>query len=34
VALVAASGARPPVTLVDDTDVWSAFFRWQRNFYP
>jgi hypothetical protein len=20
--------------LVDDQDVFSAFFRWQRNFYP
>jgi hypothetical protein len=34
VALVAPSGARPAIALIDDTDVWSAFFRWQRNFYP
>jgi hypothetical protein len=33
-AVVAASGARPAIALIDDTDVWSAFFRWQRNFYP
>jgi hypothetical protein len=33
-AVVAASGARPAINLIDDTDVWSAFFRWQRNFYP
>ena len=23
-----------PVSLIDDQDVWSIFFRWQRNFYP
>ena len=33
-AVVATNGARPPVFVIDDTDVWSAFFRWQRNFYP
>lgn len=33
-ALVAATGSRPAVTLIDDQDVWSAMFRWQRNFYP
>jgi Porin subfamily len=33
-ALVAANGARPQVTTIDDQDVWSAMFRWQRNFYP
>ena len=25
---------RPFVTLFDDQEVWSAMFRWQRNFYP
>lgn len=25
---------RPPVTQIDDQNVWSAIFRWQRNFYP
>jgi hypothetical protein len=25
---------RPALPLFDDQDVWSAFFRWQRNFYP
>jgi Porin subfamily len=25
---------RPTVFLMDDQSVWSAFFRWQRNFYP
>jgi hypothetical protein len=33
-AVVAATGARPPIFAIDDQDVWSAFFRWQRNFYP
>jgi Porin subfamily len=33
-AVVPASGARPPVLVLDDQDVWSAMFRWQRNFYP
>jgi hypothetical protein len=33
-ANVAANGSRPGVTLIDDQDVWSAMFRWQRNFYP
>ena len=31
---VPASGSRPPVFVIDDQDVWSAMFRWQRNFYP
>jgi Porin subfamily len=30
----AANGSRPAVTLLDDEGVWSAMFRWQRNFYP
>jgi hypothetical protein len=25
---------RPTVFLLDDQNVWSAIFRWQRNFYP
>jgi len=25
---------RPGVTAIDDQGVWSAMFRWQRNFYP
>jgi hypothetical protein len=25
---------RPAVNLMDDQNVWSALFRWQRNFYP
>jgi Porin subfamily len=33
-AIVPATGARPPVLVIDDQDVWSAMFRWQRNFYP
>jgi hypothetical protein len=35
--VVAATGARPAIAglnVIDDQDVWSAFFRWQRNFYP
>jgi hypothetical protein len=32
--VVAANGSRPPVALLSDQDVWSAMFRWQRNFYP
>ena len=28
------NGARPPVTSIDDQNIWSAMFRWQRNFYP
>ena len=32
--LYTANAPRPAVTLVDDQNVWSAFFRWQRNFYP
>jgi hypothetical protein len=34
VGLTAANGAQPAHTLVDDQNVWSAMFRWQRNFYP
>jgi hypothetical protein len=35
-AALAATGARPAVALasIDDQDVWSFFFRWQRNFFP
>jgi hypothetical protein len=33
-ANVAANLPRPAVTLIDDQGVWSAFMRWQRNFYP
>jgi hypothetical protein len=33
-ALYTANAPRPAVTLIDDQNVWSAFFRWQRNFYP
>jgi hypothetical protein len=33
-AVQAQNGGRPAVTLVDDQNVWSALFRWQRNFYP
>jgi hypothetical protein len=33
-ALVAATGSRPAVLNIDDQNVWSAMFRWQRNFYP
>jgi hypothetical protein len=33
-AIVPASGSRPPVLVLDDQGVWSAMFRWQRNFYP
>ena len=33
---VAANGSRPAVVngVIDDQNVWSAMFRWQRNFYP
>jgi hypothetical protein len=34
VAIVPASGSRPPVFVIDDQGVWSAMVRWQRNFYP
>jgi porin-like protein len=34
VAIVPASGSRPPVNVIDDQGVWSAMVRWQRNFYP
>ena len=33
-AIVPASGSRPPVLALDDQGIWSAMFRWQRNFYP
>jgi hypothetical protein len=33
-ALYAANATRPAVPVIDDQNVWSAFFRWQRNFYP
>ena len=29
-----ANGSRPAVTSIDDQNIWSAMFRWQRNFYP
>jgi porin-like protein len=29
----AANGSRPAVGLFDDEGIWSAIFRWQRNFY-
>ena len=29
-----ANGSRPAVALIDDQNIWSAMFRWQRNFYP
>ena len=34
VGTYSANAPRPAVTLIDDQNVWSAFFRWQRNFYP
>ena len=35
-AILPAATARGPPCLrvIDDQDVWSAMFRWQRNFYP
>ena len=35
-ATLAANASRPAVLngLISDQDVWSAMFRWQRNFYP
>ena len=35
-ATLAANGSRPAVVngVIDDQNVWSAMFRWQRNFYP
>jgi len=33
-ALYTANPAKPAIALVDDQSVWSAIFRWQRNFYP
>jgi Porin subfamily len=33
-ANVGANASRPAVNLIDDQGVWSAFLRWQRNFYP
>jgi hypothetical protein len=32
--LYGSNAPRPAVTLMDDQNVWSALFRWQRNFYP
>ena len=32
--LYTANAPRPAVAIIDDQDVGSAFFRWQRNFYP
>ena len=32
--LYTVNAPRPAVALIDDQDVWSGFFRWQRNFYP
>jgi hypothetical protein len=34
VGIYPANGSRPSVNLIDDQNVWSAMFRWQRNFYP
>jgi Porin subfamily len=31
---VAPGAPQQPVFRIDDQDVWSTFFRWQRNFYP
>ena len=35
-AILAANTSRPAVVngVIDDQNVWSAMFRWQRNFYP
>jgi hypothetical protein len=33
-ALYTVNAPRPAVTLIDDQNIWSAFMRWQRNFYP
>jgi hypothetical protein len=33
-ATFAVNGAKPAVGLIDDQNVWSFQFRWQRNFYP
>ena len=33
-AVVPANGSRPAVFAIDDQNVFSAMFRWQRNFYP
>ena len=33
-AILTANGSRPAVFVIDDQNVWSAMFRWQRNFYP
>ena len=33
-AIVPANLSRPVVFALDDQSVWSAMFRWQRNFYP
>ena len=32
--IYSANMPRPAVALIDDQNVWSAMFRWQRNFYP
>jgi hypothetical protein len=29
-----ANTPRPAIAFIDDQNVWSAMFRWQRNFYP
>jgi hypothetical protein len=33
-AIYGPNAPRPAVPLIDDQDVFSAFFRWQRNFFP
>jgi hypothetical protein len=33
-AAMAANGSRPAIALIDDQNIWSAMFRWRRNFYP
>jgi hypothetical protein len=35
-AALPVNGSRPAVAagIIDDQNVWSAMFRWQRNFYP
>ncbi|HEY7666003.1 MAG TPA: porin [Xanthobacteraceae bacterium] len=32
--IYAVNASRPTVPLFDDEGIWSAMFRWQRNFYP
>jgi hypothetical protein len=34
VGIYPANASRPAVNSIDDQQVWSAMFRWQRNFYP